>query len=246
MNLDEIIADLLARPLEQFTSDRNARVKELKAAGQPDLAKQVAALKKPPVHLWAANQVARNDKSLLRKLNESAEALEKAQTGGAGARDLRTASERFQDSLEAAVNEAGTVLNAGGHSANEETLRRIHNLFRQAVLTDRQAWQRLEEGSLLEEPEPQDNVLSMFQAGKPAPKKTTTSEDRAAQRRAAAEERRREAEREAERVRQLQETAARLRRQAKEAAAEAERAEQRARAAEQEAGQAKGPARKRR
>ena len=245
MNLEQITAELLAEPFDQFTAERNVRAKELKAAGQADLAKEVAALKKPPVHLWAANQLARKDGGLLRSLNESADAVARAQTGGKGAHDLRAASQQFQKNLEAAATQAAAVLKETGHSSTEETMRRLHDVFRTAVLTDRDAWERLTKGALLEEPQAGDNIINMFQAGKAVPQKKAGKAGQREAERSAAEERRREAEREAERVRELEATAKRLRQAAKDAAADAERAERKAKAAEQQAADAKAQLKKR-
>src|SRR5205823_275525 len=134
MNIDSITAELLAEPLDQFTSRRNARAKELKASGAVDLAKEVVALKKPPIHVWAANRSAREEPAALRRVVESAREVAKAQTGGKALRELRAASEGFQKNLEAAGNAAGAVLKSGGHAGNEETLRRIRDIFREAVM----------------------------------------------------------------------------------------------------------------
>jgi len=49
MNLDDVVAQLLAGSLNEFTNRRNAKAKELKAAGERELAAEVAGLKKPPV-----------------------------------------------------------------------------------------------------------------------------------------------------------------------------------------------------
>src|SRR5438067_7136841 len=73
VDLDDVTAELLELPLDQFTARRNARAKELKAAGKAELASEVAALKKPPVHLWAANRAARGNQALLRKLHNRSE-----------------------------------------------------------------------------------------------------------------------------------------------------------------------------
>jgi hypothetical protein len=243
VNLEDVTAELLAQPLDQFTAERNARAKELKAAGQTNLAKEVAALKKPPVHLWAANQVAKEEAARLRKLLESSRAVAKAQTGGKAARDLRAASEEFQDDLEAAVTAAATVLQRDKHAASEETLRRVRDIFRLAAMQEGAVWDRLEKGALIDEPEPGEDVLSMFQAGKPTREKVSKADERVEQRRAeeAAE---RAARDDAERAEQLEATAHRLRREAKEAVAAAERADQRARAAEEQAAEARAQAKK--
>src|SRR4030088_1284711 len=124
MNLDDVVAQLLARPLNEFTSRRNARAKELKAAGQRELAAEVAALKKPPVAVWAVNQLARRNKPVLERLRRAGEAVVQAQSGAVAGRknaalELRSASDALQRELEAALREAGNVLRANEHAADE-------------------------------------------------------------------------------------------------------------------------------
>src|SRR5882762_7552047 len=103
----------MAQPLDQFTARRNARVKELKASGQADLARELATLKKPAVALWAVNQV--RDSTLLSGLRRAAQAVAKAQAAAAtgranAAQDLRAASEDFQRNLDAAATAAAGAL----------------------------------------------------------------------------------------------------------------------------------------
>ena len=248
MELDDVAAELLAQPLEQFTPKRNARAKELKAAGQAELASEVAGLKKPSVALWAANQVAREQPALVRKLRQSAEALAKAQTTSRAdaARSLRAASDEFQANLDSAGTAATDVLRRNDHAATEETLRRIREVFRLAALQGGDTWVRLGKGALITEPEHGEDVMSMFQASSAAteaPRKPTKADERA-QARQAQEAAERQAKEDAERAEQAEATARRMRAEAREAAAAAERAEQRAKAAEEEASRATAQAKK--
>src|SRR6202011_6254033 len=63
MSLDDVVAELLSGPLDEFTNRRNARSKELKVAGQRELAADVATLKKPPGAVWDGNQLVRSNKA---------------------------------------------------------------------------------------------------------------------------------------------------------------------------------------
>src|SRR5437667_92064 len=126
MNLDDVVAQLLAGSLDEFTSARNAKAKELKAAGERDLAAEVAGLKKPPVAVWAVNQLARQNKPVLERLRRAGAGVVQAQSGAVSGRknaapELRSASEALQRELEAAVKEAGAVLRADEHGADEAT-----------------------------------------------------------------------------------------------------------------------------
>jgi hypothetical protein len=249
MTLDDVTAQLLAEPLEQFAAKRNERVKELKASGQAELATEVAALRKPALPLWAANQAARADASALGPLRQAAEAVSRAQTGGgarssSAAHDLRRASEAFQGKLDGLVDSAAEALRRRKHAAGEETMRRIREIFRLASLEGGDTWDRLKNGALISEPGPAEDVLSMFQAAGPrrAGKAEKSAEHVDAFHAAKAAER--EARLDAERADQLEATARRLRQDADEAAAQAQRARQRAAAAEKEAAAARAQATK--
>src|SRR5712691_4064370 len=86
MNLDEVVAELLAGPVNEFTSRRNSKAKELRAAGQRELAAEVATLKKPPVSVWAVNQLARRNKPVLERVRRAGEAVVQAQSGAVAGR----------------------------------------------------------------------------------------------------------------------------------------------------------------
>lgn len=241
MDIRSVIADLLALPLEQFTQARNARAKALKQEGQGDVASEVFRLRRPTVHLWAANRVARNDPAALRTLRDSARAVAKAQTGsGSSARDLRTASEAFQAALDGAVKAAEDVLQKNGHPASEQTRRQLREIFRLAAVQGGSTWEHLEKGALITEPSAEEDVLSMFQASaQPSGarrREATTEEPEDPHAVRAAE---RAARMDAERAEQLDDVARRLRAEADAAAEQAKRADERARAAEKQAGEAR-------
>src|SRR5207302_6933384 len=164
LNFETLAAELLAQPLDQFTSRRNARIKELKASGQSALASQLSTLKKPSVVLWAANQVAGQDRPRLDELRKSAQTLTKAQAAaGAGranaARELRAASEEFQRKLDAAGNAATSALRKGQHAASEEALRQVREILRLAALKGGDPWRLLEAGALSTEPQASEDVF---------------------------------------------------------------------------------------
>jgi hypothetical protein len=239
-----LTAELLAQPLDQFTGRRNSRVKELKASGQADLARELVALKKPAVPLWAANQV--RDRAELSGLRRAAQAVAKAQAAAAtgrpnAAQDLRAASEEFQRNIELVATAAASALRVGQHAAGEETLRRIREIFRLAALQGGETWDRLQEGALTAEPHPGDDMLEMFAAG--ATPGTGRRAEQADARRAA-ELAERAARADAERAEQAVAAAERRRQEAKEAAVAARLAAERAAAADKEAARARAQAKK--
>jgi hypothetical protein len=244
MNMRSLTSELLAQPLDQFTARRNARVKELKASGQADLARDLAAFKKPPVHLWAANQV--RDRALLGGLRRAAQSVSRAQappaTGRANAaHDLRATSEEFQRNVESVATAAGSALPQGQHAVGEETLRRIREIFRLAALQGGETWDRLQEGGLTAEPRPGDDMTEMFAAGATL---GTGKRAELAETRRAAELAERAARADAERAQQAVAAADRRRQEAKEAALAARLAAKRAAAAEKEAARARAQAKK--
>src|SRR5260370_12765007 len=156
MNLDEVVAEVLAAPLNEFTSRRNSKAKELKAAGQRELAAELAGLKKPPVAVWAVNQLARLNKAGLEGLRRPGQAVVQAQSGAVAGRknaapELRSASDTLQRELEAALRAAGDVLRADGHAADEATLRRVQEMLRLAAVSGGETWDRLQRGALISE-----------------------------------------------------------------------------------------------
>ncbi len=255
MNLDDVVAQLLAGSLNEFTSARNAKAKELKAAGERDLAADVARLKKPPVAVWAVNQLARRNKPVLERLRRAGEGVVQAQSGAVSGRknaapELRSASEALQRELEAAVREAGGVLRAGEHAADEATLRRVQEMLRLAAVSGGDTWNRLQRGALISEPRAGEDMLTAaFALGSagtasPAAARVRATEARAArtaEREAVATEKRiemehllRTAKADAEAAEQATQTAHRLREEADRIAADAKRAGERARQAEKE------------
>jgi hypothetical protein len=255
MKLDDVVADLLAGSLNEFTNRRNAKAKELKAAGQRELAAQVTGLKKPPVAVWAVNQLARQNKPVLVRLRRAGEVVVQAQSGAVTGRknaasELRSASETLQRELEAAVRGAGDVLRAGDHAADEATLRRVQVMLRLAAVSGGETWDRLQHGVLISEPRAGEDMLTAaFALGSPgagataAPrvKAIAARAERTAAREAAETEKRietehvlRTAKADEEVAQQAAQTAHRLREEADRVAVDAKRAGERARQAEKE------------
>src|SRR5258707_9601508 len=159
MSLDEVVAELLAGPLDEFTSRRNAKAKEMKAAGQRDVAAEVDTVKKPPVSVWAVNQLARRNKPVLERVRRAGEAVVQAQSGAVAGRknaalELRSASDALQRELEVAVREGGDVLRADGQAADAATIPRVQEMVRLAAGSGGETGDRLRRGTPLSEPPP--------------------------------------------------------------------------------------------
>ncbi|HWT94649.1 MAG TPA: hypothetical protein VN238_16755, partial [Solirubrobacteraceae bacterium] len=60
MDVDVLIDELYALPLERFVAERDVLVKQLRASKRREEAARVAALAKPSIVAWAVNQVVRS------------------------------------------------------------------------------------------------------------------------------------------------------------------------------------------
>lgn len=90
---------------EEFTAARDASAKAARAAGQPEVAKALAALRRPSVSAWLVNQLAREQSDLLEQLLDLGPALAAAQAAGSGD-ELRALGEQRRHLVEAVVEQA--------------------------------------------------------------------------------------------------------------------------------------------
>ena len=246
--MDDEVAQLLAGPLGEFTSRRNAKAKELKQAGRRELAAEVAGLKKPPVAVWAVNQLARRDGPLLERLRRAGADVVRAQSSAVAGRknaaqELRSVTDALQRELEGAVRATGEGLRAEGHAADEATLRRVQEMLRLAAVSGGQTWDRLQRGALLNEPQAGEDMLTAaFAVGGGATRANNIDrKERGAAREAAETEKRIELEHalrtarfDEQAAQDAEQTSRRLRDEADRMAADAKRSSQKARQAENE------------
>lgn len=110
------IHELFSAPLKDFVARRDELAKRLRADGDREAAAAVAALRKPTQSAWLANQVARCEPKLLKKLLRAGSALREAQSrtlAGEGAELLRDAAAREREAVEEIVAAARGFLPAG-------------------------------------------------------------------------------------------------------------------------------------
>src|SRR2546423_10595587 len=77
--LEQAVDRLYGLPLEEFTAQRDAAAKRLRAAGERDAAAEVKRLRKPSRLAWALNQVRRHDPEPVDELIAAGERLQEAQ-----------------------------------------------------------------------------------------------------------------------------------------------------------------------
>lgn len=134
---EDTLDALYAGPLDDFTARRDAAAKAAKAAGDGARAAAIKALKKPSATAWACNQVARSEREAVRALLEAGQALRVAvartvQHGEAP--EMRDVMEATRAAEEPLVASAKAVLEAAGHAATLEQLRRVRETLHAAAV----------------------------------------------------------------------------------------------------------------
>jgi hypothetical protein len=130
------IAAVYHGPLAEFVARRTALARALRP-GDADAAAAVGKLRKPPVSVWAIDQLAVEHPDLVTEvLAAGADAREAQQAVAGGARngeDLLLASARVREAVEAAVRAATTVLGRSGRGTTDQTARRLRITLQAAV-----------------------------------------------------------------------------------------------------------------
>jgi hypothetical protein len=152
-DLDAALAALYQLPLEQFVATRDQLARRLRAAGDRATARQVAALRRPPVSAWAANQLAHAAPNAVAELLDAGAALRQAQqdalAGQPGAaRQLRTASVHLRAAITRLSARAETLLVRSGHAASDATLARLAATLQAAATGDEATRAALAQGRL--------------------------------------------------------------------------------------------------
>jgi hypothetical protein len=158
-DLDAALAALYQLPLEQFVATRDQLARRLRAAGDRATARRVAALRRPPVSAWAANQLAHVAPNGVAELLEAGAALRQAQqealAGQPGAaRQLRTATAHLRAAITRLSSRAETLLVRAGHAASDATLARLAATLQAAATGDEATRAALAQGRLLGDLDP--------------------------------------------------------------------------------------------
>jgi hypothetical protein len=136
---DELIAELYASDLQEFTSARDALAKRLRAEGDRDGASQVKALRKPSVTAWAVNRVRHREPERVEELLAAGAQLRDAQErviGSGGPGGLRDASARERQLVQGLVESAAAELAAVGHAVTPAIRSRVFATLHAAVGDD--------------------------------------------------------------------------------------------------------------
>ena len=179
---------LLGVASDDFVEERKQIVRALRDGGRREEADAVAALRKPPPVVLAANRAARDRPHAARAAATSAERVAKAQLGS-NADAYRAALAELDDSLDLLVEVALAHLSKGGKPPTESVSRRLRNLLRNAVAHE-QARDELARGVLRDETE--SAGFGAFAGAKPPPSRGAASKKAAEKRGRRDEEKRRE------------------------------------------------------
>jgi hypothetical protein len=122
------LTDLYRGPLDEFVERRTMLMRETRSA-DPSAAATIGKLRKPPVSVWAIDQISADRQHVLAELlaaGADASVVQQSIAAGSETRDtLLVASSRFRDAVEVAARAAEDVLEEAGHARGEETARRI-------------------------------------------------------------------------------------------------------------------------
>ena len=162
---------LSVAPLRDFIQVRDALARELRGKGELEEARLIAGMRKPPVGLWIANQLARLAPDDVKALVEASARLRRAQSAGGASGDLlREAMRAQRESLARLADAAGRAALEAGTRLTLELQRRVQNTVQAAAVSEPEA---LREGSLAKELMPAGFGELLDHAGEPAaePKK---------------------------------------------------------------------------
>lgn len=148
MTVEEVADELYALAPDSFTAARNARAKEVKAAGDPRLAAAVRVLRRPTVGAWVLNLLVRERGEEVERLLELGATLRAAQ-GTVGADELRALGEQRRRLTRAVARQAADLARAAGRTVSDQALAAVEETLRSAMV-DPEAGAALATGLLVD------------------------------------------------------------------------------------------------
>ena len=120
--------ELFGLPPEEFVAARDELARRLRREGDAEAAKQVKALRRPPLSAWAVNRMARERGRALGPLlaaGERLRAAHQAALAGEGAAELRSAAKAEREAVAGLVETAMELLREAGHPTTDATRDRV-------------------------------------------------------------------------------------------------------------------------
>lgn len=139
----DVVDELFGGSREQFMEVRTERAAQARAAGDRDLARRIAALRKPTVAAWLVNQLVRTSPDVVDALDSLAAQLADAHRHGSGD-DLRAAGERRRELLRELENR---IRELAGGAPGDAVVTQVTTTF-QAALIDPAALAAVRSGRL--------------------------------------------------------------------------------------------------
>lgn len=150
-DLDVLIDELYALPLERFVPERGVLAKQLRADGRREDAARVASLVKPTVVAWAVNQVVRAQPAAAATLWAAGDAVLDTQArvvaGDARGPELRAAIEAERHALQPLVDAARGLMTGAGRFLGEQNVQPVSESLHAAAI-DPHARPQVAEGRL--------------------------------------------------------------------------------------------------
>ena len=180
---DTEVDSLFTLPLSEFTSARNALVKQLKQAKRADDAEKVKVIPKPSISAWVVNQLYWNHRHEFDRLLDAGRNLAQAQVSqltGAGT-DLRGRIATRREAISTLMQLADVLLREAGHAGTPETLRRIEATL-DALSTSNAISGAARPGRLTEDVAPQgfESLAALIPTDAPAARRDKDIPDEAA------------------------------------------------------------------
>lgn len=169
---------LFAAPLKTFVAERKRLADQLKAAGEPQAAKELAKTPRPTVSAWIVNQLARRDGPLLRDLARLTDRLRGAQGQTARASD-ESPSELLaahREAIKRLRGRAEEILRASGQAVRPQILERVLRNLR-VGMADLEIRPSLEGGRLIEDVAAEEGFAGLFGRSDEPPTTVSRSSD---------------------------------------------------------------------
>lgn len=146
MDAEDVADELYALPPEEFIAARREREAQARAAGDRDLAKEIAALAKPSTAAWVANLLAREQRAEIEGLVDLGDLLREAQENLDG-EELRALDVQRRRLVAALARQGRALANAHGHPVSTAVADQVEETLR-AALADPDAADALAAGRL--------------------------------------------------------------------------------------------------
>jgi hypothetical protein len=154
---DQLLTQLYGEDPTDFVARRTAMVKELRGKGQPEVARKVAGLRRPPAGVWAANRLHEVASDDLEALIESGRRLREAQIAaleGKAISDFRSLLAAHSASLQRTVEAAVGFLVGQDQNVSETVRQRLQTTLRAVSLATPDLQAALAAGRLTTDLEP--------------------------------------------------------------------------------------------